>query len=170
MPFQRNDIVLIPFPYTDLSATKTRPAVVVSSSLYAQARSELILLYVSSQVVKADPTVDYVFKDWKSAGLIKPSFVRPKIATIDPALIVHRVGNLSKQDSEAVDLSLRQALDLPAANLQELISDVDLLTQPVTVVQKMAEKAISAIQVFENQNNSAADVSKLRELLDDNVS
>ncbi len=31
MAFQRGDVVLIPFPYTDLSASKTRPAVVVSS-------------------------------------------------------------------------------------------------------------------------------------------
>lgn len=166
MQFQRNDVVLIPFPYTDLSAAKTRPAVVVSSTLYAQARSELILLYVSSQVAKADSMVDYVLKDWKSAGLIKPSFVRPKIATIDPALIVHRVGNLSRQDSESVDSSLRRALDLPKTTLQEFISDADLLAQPAIAVQQMAEKAILAIQVFELQNNSAADVSKLRELLD----
>ncbi len=31
MAFQQGEVVLIPFPYTDLSATKTRPAVVVSS-------------------------------------------------------------------------------------------------------------------------------------------
>ena len=33
MAFQRGDIVLIPFPFTDLSATKTRPAVIISSSV-----------------------------------------------------------------------------------------------------------------------------------------
>ncbi|MEA3397813.1 MAG: type II toxin-antitoxin system PemK/MazF family toxin [Chloroflexota bacterium] len=34
MAFQRGDVVLIPFPYTDLSASKTRPVVVVSSDIY----------------------------------------------------------------------------------------------------------------------------------------
>ena len=50
---QRGDVVLIPFPFTDLTTTKTRPAVVVSSQLYHQVRSELLLAYVSSQVSKA---------------------------------------------------------------------------------------------------------------------
>ena len=34
MAFRRGDVVLIPFPYTDLSAAKTRPAVLVSSEAY----------------------------------------------------------------------------------------------------------------------------------------
>jgi mRNA interferase MazF len=95
MAFQRGDVVLIPFPYTDLAATKTRPAVVVSSDRYHTVRSELLLAYVSSQVSKAHDTIDYVLTDWAQAGLPKPSFVRPKIAAIEPSLIVHQVGRLS---------------------------------------------------------------------------
>ncbi len=41
MAFQRGDVVLIPFPYTDLSS-KTRPGVIVSSAVYHAARSELL--------------------------------------------------------------------------------------------------------------------------------
>jgi len=48
MAFQRGDVVLIPFPYTDLSATKTRPAVVVSSECYHAVRPDLLVAYVSS--------------------------------------------------------------------------------------------------------------------------
>ena len=58
MAFRRGDVVLIPFPYTDLSAAKTRPAVVVSSETYHAARPELLLAYVSSQLSQADPTID----------------------------------------------------------------------------------------------------------------
>jgi mRNA interferase MazF len=57
MVFQRGDVVLIPFPYTDLSATKTLPAVVVSSDLYHATRSEILLAYVSSQTSQANPTI-----------------------------------------------------------------------------------------------------------------
>jgi len=60
MTFQRGDVVLIPFPYTDLSASKTRPAVVVSGDVYHKARSELLLAYVSSQVSRVNSTIDYV--------------------------------------------------------------------------------------------------------------
>jgi mRNA interferase MazF len=86
MAFQRGDVVLIPFPYTDLSASKTRPAVVVSSDIYHTTRSELLLAYASSQVSRANSVVDYVLADWAAAGLLKPSFVWPKVAAIEPAL------------------------------------------------------------------------------------
>lgn len=92
MAFQRGDVVLIPFPFTDLSATKTRPAVVVSSVFFHSVRPELLLPYVSSQVSKAHPVLDHVLSDWSQARLPKPSFVRPKLASIEPSLIVHQVG------------------------------------------------------------------------------
>lgn len=112
MAYQRGDVVLIPFPFTDLSASKTCPAVVVSSSLYQEIRSELLLAYVSSQIGKANEEIDHVLADWSSAGLLKPSFVRPKIAAIEPSLIVHHTGRLSGADMVAVDDCLRRALSL----------------------------------------------------------
>ena len=108
----RGNIVLIPFPFTDLSAAKTRPAVVINSPLYWSIRGEYLLAYVSSQVSKADAELDYSLADWESAGLLKPSFVRPKIAAIDPSLVVYHVGKLSTQDLAAVDICLRQAMSL----------------------------------------------------------
>jgi len=63
-------------------------------------------------VSKANPELDYTLVEWNSAGLLKPSFVRPKIAAIDPSLVVHHVGKLSAQDLSAVDACLRQALGL----------------------------------------------------------
>lgn len=110
--YKRGDIVLIPFPFTDLSAAKTRPAVVISSPLYWRIRAEYLLSYVSSQVSKANPELDYKLVDWEPAGLLKPSFVRPKIAAIDPSLVVHHVGKLSTNDLSAVDTCLRQAMSL----------------------------------------------------------
>ncbi len=112
MAFQRGDVVLIPFPFTDLSARKTRPAIVVSSELYNTTRSDLLLAYASSQIIRAHDELDYVLTGWKAAGLPKPSFVRPKIAAIESSMIVHKVGQLSKVDLDEVDQRLRLALDL----------------------------------------------------------
>ena len=112
MAFQRGDVVLIPFPYTDLSAIKTRPAVVVSSSLYHTVRSEILLAYISSRISRATSVLDYVLTDWRIAGLLRPSFVRPKIAAVEPSLVVYRTGSLSERDLLEVDKRLRLALDL----------------------------------------------------------
>ena len=112
MALKRGDVVLIPFPYTDLSATKTRPAVVVSSELYHAVRSELLLAYLSSRLSSVDAELDYVLQDWKDAGLLKPTFMRPKIAAIEPSLIVYHVGALSERDMREVNGRLKLALAL----------------------------------------------------------
>lgn len=75
MAFQRGDVVLIPFPFTDLTATKTRPAVVVSSAAYHNVRSELLLAYVSSQTAKATAPIDCVLNDWQAAGLVNILYI-----------------------------------------------------------------------------------------------
>ena len=112
MAYERGDVVLIPFPFTDLSTAKTRPAVVVNSPLYWHIRAEYLLAYVSSQISRANPELDHVLVDWEAAGLLKPSFMRPKIAAIDPTLVVYHVGKLSAQDLSGIDACLRQALKL----------------------------------------------------------
>jgi mRNA interferase MazF len=50
MRFQFGDVVLVPFQFTDQSATKQRPGVVVSSAAYQRARRDLILMAVTSQL------------------------------------------------------------------------------------------------------------------------
>lgn len=125
MAFQRGDIVLVPFPFTDLSANKTRPAVLVSSNLYHQVRPELLLAYVSSQVSKVQPLLDYLLLDLTVAGLPLPSFVHPKIAAIEPTLVAHQVGQLSTRDLLEVDRRTRRAMALTASTLPDLVSEVD---------------------------------------------
>ncbi len=47
--FEFGDIILVPFPFTDQSATKKRPAVVISSAIYNTERPDLIIMAVTSQ-------------------------------------------------------------------------------------------------------------------------
>jgi mRNA interferase MazF len=161
---QRGDVVLVPFPYTDLSATKTRPAVVVSSDLYHQARSECLLAYISSQVTQADPQLDYVLADWRAAGLLKPSFMRPKIAAIDPALVVHRVGTLSTRDQSAVDNGLRRALALTVITVKEVLAEMDFTTAAAAQIQTLAEKSV-AVALALHVAGKDIDLTHLREQL-----
>ena len=165
MAFQRGDVVLIPFPYTDLSASKTRPAVVVSSDIYHAARSELLLAYVSSQMPQANPTIDYVLIDWADAGLLKPSFVRPKVAAVEPALVVHRVGALSVRDLLEVDRRLRRAMALVETVLGDVLAEIDLTVQPAATVQALAEKSVSAAVSYASAGEPGVHLNRLRELL-----
>ena len=165
MAFQRGDIVLIPFPYTDLSASKTRPAVVVSSDIYHAVRSEFLLAYVSSQISQANPTIDYVLVDWSDAGLLKPSFVRPKVAAVEPALVVHRVGALSTRDLLEVNRGLRRAMALVETALDDVLAEVDLMVQPAATVQTVAEKSVAAAVSFASAGEPGVHLDRLRGLL-----
>lgn len=169
MGLQRGEVVLIPFPYTDLSVTKTRPAVVISSALYHQTRPECLLAYVSSQVMQADPHLDYVLLDWGAAGLLKPSFVRPKIAAIDPALVVYQVGVLSARDQLALDRCLRRAMALTATALEDVLAEVDFATLPPVQVQALAEKSMTTALALQQAGVPGIDLARLRQGLCDSV-
>jgi mRNA interferase MazF len=103
-------VVLIPFPFTDLSAKRVRPAIVVSVPEYEQNTGDIIVAQVTSRQHSL-PT-DYALQDWQFAGLLRPSVVRVKLATINASLVQFRTGRLSDRDLEEVDKRLRLALGL----------------------------------------------------------
>jgi len=100
------DIVLVPFPFTDQSGIKRRPAVVVSSRRYNTARPDLIIMAITSQARPAGAIGEVAVKDWKGAGLLKASVVKPVLTTIEAALVIRTLGELTADDQHA----LRQAL------------------------------------------------------------
>ena len=102
------DIVLVSFPFTDQSATKQRPAVVVSSGAYHQTRRDLIIMAVTSQMRPTPGVGDVQVKDWQDAGLLKPSAIKPVIATIEHALVIKRLGRLREQDQAALRKAIAQ--------------------------------------------------------------
>lgn len=112
MVYQRGDVLLVPFPFSDLSATKVRPAIVVSSDAYHKTEPDVLLAAVTSNIAAATSRVDCVLKDWETAGLKFPSAFKPVLFTLDPERILHRVGKLSRADMANVNKRLRVALGL----------------------------------------------------------
>jgi len=102
MSFQFGDVVLVPFPFTDQSATKQRPGVVISNAAYHQARRDLILMPISGHIRQSSAFGDVSIHDWQSAKLLKPSVVKPVIAALEQSLIIKTLGKLSQRDQVAL--------------------------------------------------------------------
>jgi mRNA interferase MazF len=99
---QFGDLVLVPFPFTDGSAAKQRPAVVVSSAAYNTQRPDLIVMAVTSQFKLSAVVGEVEIIEWQKAGLLKPSVVKPVIATLEKNLVRKQLGALEETDSETL--------------------------------------------------------------------
>lgn len=64
-------------PFTDQTTTKKCPAIVVSSTDYQRERSDLILIALTSQANAETDFGEMKITEWKNAGLIKPSIIKP---------------------------------------------------------------------------------------------
>jgi len=104
------DAVLVPFPFTDQSGTKTRPAVVVSSPEFHSKRRDVVIMAISSQVRPRLSFAEAPVREWKVAGLLKPSLVKPVVATIDQRLIHRTIGRLATEDLKGLRSALLRML------------------------------------------------------------
>ena len=104
------DVVLVPFPFTDHTATKKRPAVVVSSAAYHRDQPDVILMAVTSQVRPAVGVGEIPVQHWKEAGLLRPSVLKPLLATVEKGLVIRKLGKLKAQDRDALRRGLKTIL------------------------------------------------------------
>src|SRR5258706_2792557 len=98
MAFRRGEVWLVTYPFTDLLSTKVRPAIVCSTDQYHYSEPDIIWAPLTSNVSAATGPFDYVLKDWTTAGLKKESAFKPVLATLDPMLAVHRIGQITEAD------------------------------------------------------------------------
>ncbi|NOZ10690.1 MAG: type II toxin-antitoxin system PemK/MazF family toxin [Gammaproteobacteria bacterium] len=109
-PFEFGNILLVPFPFTDQSTTKKRPAVVISSEAYNTVRPDLIIMAVTSQIKPASVIGEVIIQDWQAANLLKPSAIKPIITTIEKPLVIKTLGRLKEEDQKALQESLKMIL------------------------------------------------------------
>ena len=100
--FGFGDVVLVPFPFTDQSGIKKRPAVVVSSSGYNASRRDIVIMAITSQVRQPPAFGEVTIADWQAAGLIKPSVLKPIFTTIEQRLVVRTMGALTVADAKTL--------------------------------------------------------------------
>lgn len=110
MALRFGDIIVVPFPFTDQTAVKKRPAVVISCEAYQRERADIILMAITSQV-RAAPTVgEAAVVHWQAAGLLKPSVIKPLIATIEAGLVIRQLGTLHADDQQSLHQVLAAVL------------------------------------------------------------
>ena len=103
----KGDIVLITFPFTDLSGTKLRPSVILSESA-----QDVTVCFITTQTEWQEPT-DIVISPNNSNGLRKLSLIRVgKIATLEKILIKGLMGKLSVIEISNLNSKLKLVFQL----------------------------------------------------------
>ncbi len=105
--FDRFDVVVVPFPFTDRAAVKRRPALVLSAAGQFNTRAGHSVMAMITSATENPWPQDILLSDLASAGLSVPCSVRFKLFTIDNRLVLRRSGKLSKADRDAVGKNLR---------------------------------------------------------------
>ena len=106
--YSRDDVLLVRYPFTDLSGVKVRPAVVVHAPHPSQ---DSFVVPLTSRLTTLQ-TGEFALADWEKAGLNVPTAVKRGIYTIHPSLIAKFIGHLSIKDSRSLEQSLREWLGL----------------------------------------------------------
>ena len=92
--FIKGDIVVVPFPFSDLTQSKRRPALVIT----VLEGDDIILCQITSQRVKDKYAVLIDDNDFSDGSLKQPSNIRPnRIFTADKNIILYRIGHLKPE-------------------------------------------------------------------------
>jgi mRNA interferase MazF len=109
----RGDIVLVSFPFTDLSGSKVRPALVVNL-----VREDVLVAFISSVVASSAPEpTDFVLPithpDFSATGLkIAGTFKLAKLVCLHHSLILRKLGRASPRIQRELDIRLSRAVGL----------------------------------------------------------
>jgi mRNA interferase MazF len=103
MNCSRNDVVLLPIPFSDLTSRKVRPAIVIGKQ-----RSDVFVVPISSQLANTD----WQLQEWSAAGLNVPCGVKAQVATVEERHVIRIVGKLNTRDIERLNTRLRTWLHL----------------------------------------------------------
>lgn len=99
MAYAAGEVVVLPFPYTDLSSSKQRPALVVSPAWYNDEGPDALFAYVTSvEQPEDDPfSIPLTEEGLADGRLVKPSWIRTdKLFTLEQTLVRKPVAQLDE--------------------------------------------------------------------------
>ena len=111
MTYEPFDVVVVPFPFSNSSRSKRRPALVLSQKPdFGAIIEHSVLAMITSQKNEPWP-LDIAIRNKKQSGLAAPSVVRLKLFTLDNRFILRKIGHLSIPDQKGVKQSLSKIFD-----------------------------------------------------------
>ncbi|MDO8788623.1 MAG: type II toxin-antitoxin system PemK/MazF family toxin [Sulfuritalea sp.] len=110
MGYERFDVVVVPFPFTDSATSKRRPALVISNAEAFNLPAGHNVMAMITSAGNAGWPLDVAISDGNSAGLTAASLVRMKLFTLDNRFILRRAGQLAVADRRAVSAALKRLL------------------------------------------------------------
>jgi len=115
------DVVLLSYPFTDLSATKVRPALVISPDAYNQHGQDAVFVLITTNTNRQsafDVVVTRAHPDFGTTGLRFDSAIRvDKIFTLRQTLVQRTLGSAGAQLKGEMEKQLRVFLELPGNQL-----------------------------------------------------
>ena len=97
--FIKGDVVVLPFPFSDLTANKKRPALVIANL----SGDDIIVCLITSQNAKDSYAISLSNSDLASGNLKQISNIRPnRLFTADSTIVLYRIGTLEKKKLEEV--------------------------------------------------------------------
>lgn len=106
--YSKGDVLLVRYPFTDLSSSKIRPAVVFQAE---HSSRDILIIPLTSQTSNL-LSGEFVLDDWAMAGLNVETAVKRGIFTVDSSLTLKKVGSLSDKDLGRLEQALRVWLGL----------------------------------------------------------
>ena len=106
--YSKYEIILVRYPFSDLSSSKVRPAVVVS----APHSSQDILITPLTSRTRPLLEGEFVLSEWAAEGLNVVTAAKRGVYTVHESLVLRVIGKLANPDAEKIEQSLRGWLDL----------------------------------------------------------
>ena len=104
---KKGDIVLIPFPFTDLTGNKLRPALVLVHS-----ERDITVYFITTQL-KWKETTEIEISPSTTNGIKKDSLIRlSKMATVDKSLAIGKLGDLDNKYLTKLNKNLKLIFEL----------------------------------------------------------
>jgi mRNA interferase MazF len=104
--FVKGDVVVVPFPFSDLTQAKRRPALVVS----VLEGDDLLLCQITSQRVRDNYAISLEDTDFETGGLRQKSNIRPnRLFTADHQIVLYKAGHLRNEKVKEV---IRKILEI----------------------------------------------------------
>ena len=107
--FHKGDIVLIPFPFTDLSGVKVRPAVLLAAH---KKSNDIVVAFVTSKTTQGGQFNVILKPDWQNGLKVQSTVLCDKIATLDCKVIVGKIGTCDTKIIHSIDVELKNVFKL----------------------------------------------------------